>query len=142
MRIEHDAVADDRQFSRPHDAGRKQAELEGHSVNDERMAGVVAALEAHDDVGALRQPVDDLAFTLVAPLRADDYDVRHSELLSDAGFLQDAVSCVTASDLCVDRDVRARSWVDPSLVVALAIALKTPSSFGQKSANLGCKVGH
>jgi len=36
------------------------------------MAGIVAALEAHDDVGLFGQPVDDLAFTLVAPLRTHD----------------------------------------------------------------------
>src|SRR5688572_31629907 len=31
----------------------------------------VAALEAHDEIGAAGQPVDDLAFALVAPLAAD-----------------------------------------------------------------------
>jgi hypothetical protein len=46
------------------------------------VAGVVAALEAHDNVGALRQPVDDLAFALVAPLGADHHHVRHLESAS------------------------------------------------------------
>ena len=41
------------------------------------MAGIVAALEAHDDVGPLRQPVDDLALAFVAPLGADDDHIRH-----------------------------------------------------------------
>ena len=56
---------------------RKQRELVGLVADDERVAGVVAALEAHDHVGAARQPVDDLALAFVAPLGADDGDVSH-----------------------------------------------------------------
>src|SRR5437762_951334 len=41
------------------------------------MAGIVAALEAHDDVSLFRQPVDDLALPLVAPLGADDDNIGH-----------------------------------------------------------------
>src|SRR4030088_3498816 len=44
------------------------------------MAGIMAALEAHDDVGLLRQPVDDLALPFVAPLGADDDDIGHSRI--------------------------------------------------------------
>src|ERR1700688_874632 len=43
------------------------------------MAGIVAALETHDDVSLLRQPVDDLALPLVAPLGADDDNIGHFE---------------------------------------------------------------
>ena len=78
--IDDDAVADDRDFLRPHDARGQQAELELDAVDDERMTGVMAALEAHDDIGALRQPVDDLAFALIAPLGADHRDIRHDRL--------------------------------------------------------------
>ena len=77
MRIEHDAVADDRELARPHDAGGQERELEDLPVDDQRMAGVVAALKAHDHIGADRKPVDDLAFTLVAPLGADDHHIGH-----------------------------------------------------------------
>jgi hypothetical protein len=42
------------------------------------MAGIVAALKARDDIGALRQPVDDLALALVAPLGAHDNHIGHS----------------------------------------------------------------
>ena len=45
------------------------------AADDQRMAGVVAALEAHDALRALGQPVDDLAFAFIAPLGADDDDV-------------------------------------------------------------------
>src|SRR5437868_1031002 len=44
------------------------------------MAGIVSALVAHHHVGALAQPIDDLAFALVAPLAADDNHICHEEL--------------------------------------------------------------
>ena len=40
----------------------------------------MAALEADDDIGLLGEPVDDLAFALVAPLGADHHDIRHNDL--------------------------------------------------------------
>ena len=46
-------------------------------VADDRVAGVVAALEADDDVGVLGEQVDDLALALIAPLGADDHDAWH-----------------------------------------------------------------
>ncbi len=80
VRIEHDAVADHRELARPHNAGWQQRELEDLIADDQRMAGVVAALEAHDDIRLERQPIDDLAFSLVAPLGADHHDVRHCSI--------------------------------------------------------------
>ena len=77
LRIEHHAVADDGELRRPQHAGRQQRQLVSLAIDDERMAGIVAALEAHDDVGLLRQPVDDLALPLVAPLGADDDNIGH-----------------------------------------------------------------
>src|SRR5581483_4576683 len=44
----------------------------------QRMAGVVAALEAHHDVGAAGEPIDDLALALVTPLGADHGHVGHA----------------------------------------------------------------
>ena len=76
--VEHDAVADHRQFAGAHDARRQQRQLEDLAVDDQRMAGVVAALEAHDDVGGDRQPVDDLALSFVTPLGADHDDIGHA----------------------------------------------------------------
>ena len=77
LRIEHHAIADHRELRRPQHAGRQQRQLVGLAIDDERMAGIVAALEAHDDVGLLRQPVDDLALPFVAPLGADDDNIGH-----------------------------------------------------------------
>ena len=83
-RIEHHAIADHRRRA-AHDARRQQRELVGLVADDERVAGVVAALEAHDHVGAARQPVDDLALAFVAPLGADDGDVAHVSFLDVDG---------------------------------------------------------
>jgi hypothetical protein len=77
LRIEHDAIADHGQLRGPQHAGRQQRQLVGLAVDDKRMAGIVAALEAHDDIGLLRQPVDDLALPFVAPLGADDDNIGH-----------------------------------------------------------------
>ena len=74
--IEHDAVADHRGRAAD-DPARQQRQLVGLVADDQRVAGVVAALEAHDHVGPAGQPVDDLALAFVAPLGADDGDVTH-----------------------------------------------------------------
>src|ERR1700722_13389586 len=79
--IEDDAVADNRQFSRPNNAGRKQCKFVSLAVDHESMAGVVAALEPHNDVGADRQPIDDLALSFVAPLGADNDNIGQRRLL-------------------------------------------------------------
>ena len=79
--IEDDAIADDRQLPGPNNAGRKQREFVDLAVDHERMAGVMAALEPHHNVGAHRQPIDDLALSFVAPLGADNDNIGHRRLL-------------------------------------------------------------
>jgi hypothetical protein len=46
-------------------------------ADDYGMTGVVPAAIADDDVHPLRQQVDVLPFSLVAPLGADDHEARH-----------------------------------------------------------------
>ena len=77
LRVDDDAVADHRQLAAAHHAGRQQRQLVDLAVDDQRVAGIVAALETHDDVGLLGQPVDDLALALVSPLGADHHHIRH-----------------------------------------------------------------
>ena len=81
--VEHDAVADHRQLARPHDARGQQRELEDLLADDERVAGVMAALETHDHVGRDREPIDDLALAFVAPLGADHHHIRHRRFRLD-----------------------------------------------------------
>ena len=56
------------------DAGGNLVQHEFAGTRVHRMARVGPALVAHDQVGALGEHVDDLAFALVAPLGADDHD--------------------------------------------------------------------
>ena len=76
--IDDDTVADDRQLAGPHHPGRQQAQLVLDIADDQGVAGVVTALEADHHIGPLRQPIDDLALALVAPLRADHGDIAHA----------------------------------------------------------------
>jgi hypothetical protein len=59
------------------DPGRHQVQLPRLAIADDRVAGVVPALEAHDRIGTLGEHVGDLAFTFVAPLGAHNYDSWH-----------------------------------------------------------------
>ena len=78
LRVDHDAVADHAQLARVEDPGRDQVELPRLALADDRVAGVVAALEADHQVGLLGEQVGDLALALVAPLGADDHDAGHA----------------------------------------------------------------
>ena len=76
-RVDHDAVADDRRDVRVQHARRDEVELEDLVADDDGVAGVVAALVAHDHRDLLGQEVGGLALALVAPLEADDHGGRH-----------------------------------------------------------------
>ena len=78
-RVDHHAVPDRAQLAGVEDPRRDQVELEGLAVADDRVAGVVAALEADDEVGLLGEQVHDLPLPLVAPLGADDDHSWHGE---------------------------------------------------------------
>ena len=54
---------------------RNQAQDGLLAADDERVAGVMAALKADHALRVLGQPVDDFALAFIAPLRADDDDV-------------------------------------------------------------------
>ena len=78
--IEHHAVADDADDPRMQDAGGNLLEDELAVADDDGMSGVGAALVADDQVGPLREDVDELALALVAPLSADDHDASGSRV--------------------------------------------------------------
>ena len=100
LRIDHDAVADHAQLSRVQDPRRHQVELPRLAAFDDRVAGVVAALEADDRVRPLGEQVGDLPLSFVAPLGADDHDSRHF-----------ARECTRAApDAQTGRGSSRRSW--------------------------------
>ena len=77
LRIDHHAVADDGELAAAHHAGGQQRQLVGDAVDHQSVAGIMATLEADDDIGLLGQPVDDLALAFVAPLGPDYHHIRH-----------------------------------------------------------------
>ena len=80
LRVDHHPVADHAQLAAVQDPRRDQMELPGLAVADDRVAGVVAALEADDGVGPLGEQVGHLPLALIAPLGADDHDSWHATL--------------------------------------------------------------
>ena len=72
LRIDHHAVAEHARLAAMHDARRQQVQHERLIADLDRVAGVVPALVARDDIETLCEQIDDLAFTFVAPLGADD----------------------------------------------------------------------
>ena len=53
-------------------------EVEFDAINDDCMASVVSALASRDNVHLVRKDIDEFAFALVAPLRAEDDGHRSS----------------------------------------------------------------
>src|SRR5204863_2856316 len=66
-RIHDDAVADNTNFFRTENAGRHKVQNIFLSFNVDGVAGVIAALGAHNDIGILRQHINDFAFAFIAP---------------------------------------------------------------------------
>jgi hypothetical protein len=76
-RIHHHAGPDQVHRARLEDPRRHQVQDGLLAVHDQGVPGVVAAVEAHHQIGRERKPVDDLALALVPPLRADRDERRH-----------------------------------------------------------------
>ena len=62
------------------DAGRDEVQHGFPALDDDRVAGIIAAGVAHDDVRRFGEYVDDLAFAFVAPLGTDQNCVGHKFL--------------------------------------------------------------
>ena len=56
-----------------HDPARDEGEGVLLLSHDDRVAGVVAALEAHHDIGMLGEVIGDAAFAFIAPLGTQDH---------------------------------------------------------------------
>jgi len=77
LRIDDDAGPDDRDAVRIENAGRNEVKRIPFAFDHDRVAGVIAALVADDEVGVLGKQVRDLALALVAPLDTDEDDAGH-----------------------------------------------------------------
>jgi hypothetical protein len=79
--IDDDAVADHRSTGRGEHPRRQQMKGELPAVGqDHGVAGVVAALVAHNVVDPFTEKVGDLSLAFVAPLRTDEHDRWHNSL--------------------------------------------------------------
>jgi hypothetical protein len=78
LEVHDHAVADDGRDARREDPGRQQVQGVLLIADDDGVTRVVAAVELHDPLGAFAEQVRGLAFTLVAPLDADDHDSGHA----------------------------------------------------------------
>ena len=74
-RRQHHTIADVALHAGTHDAAGNQVQGGLDAVDDQRMAGIVAALKAHHALRHFSQPVNQLALAFVAPLGAHDHDV-------------------------------------------------------------------
>ncbi len=77
LEVDDDAVADHGNDTRRQDAGGQQVQRVLLVADHDRVAGVVAAVELDDHVGALTEQIGRLAFALIAPLDSDDHDGGH-----------------------------------------------------------------
>ncbi len=76
---QHHAVADETAHLFAQDPGRDQRQDGLAPADDQRVAGVVSALETRHGGGALGEEVYDLALALIAPLGADDdHELSHA----------------------------------------------------------------
>src|SRR4051794_23235995 len=69
--INHHTVADDAYLVLAQNARRNQVQNVFFFSDVNRVTGIIAALGPHNDIGVLRQDVNDLSFSFVAPLGAD-----------------------------------------------------------------------
>ena len=85
-RRQHDTVADQALHAVAQDARGNQVQDRLLAIDDERVPGIVAALEARDDADPFGQQVDDLALAFIAPLRTQNYyRITHDVLLFVCG---------------------------------------------------------
>ena len=76
-RVDHQPVADHGLLPGTQNAARNQLQDEFLLADENRVARIVSALIARHDIEPFREEIDDLAFTLVAPLGAEDDYVSH-----------------------------------------------------------------
>src|SRR5262249_22065135 len=74
-RIEHDAATNDTLHIRLKDSGRYQVKDMAAVVDAHRVSGVVAALVSCYAIKGFRKDVDNLAFSFVAPLDANNCEI-------------------------------------------------------------------
>jgi hypothetical protein len=76
-RIDDHSVADYRAKMRLENSGWEQGEFESFAVLYDSVTGISAAIESNNEIVLRSQEIDNFAFSLVAPLQADDTGTGH-----------------------------------------------------------------
>lgn len=76
-RVDDDPVADDRDTSRGENSGREKVERVLLVADDDRVAGVVAALVAHHVIDRAAEQVGGLSLAFVTPLSTEQHKCGH-----------------------------------------------------------------
>ena len=98
-RVDDDAVADDRDASRGEDAGGEEVQRVLLVADDDRVAGVVAALVAHHVVHRAAEQVGGLPLALVTPLSTEQHKCGHRRTPLPGG------ACPTCMAIAIARAV-------------------------------------
>src|SRR5262245_2007124 len=75
--INHHTISYDANTLLPKNSGRYQMQHNLFPIDDKRVSSVGSPLKTDDHVGLFSQQIDDLSFSLVAPLRANHDNIRH-----------------------------------------------------------------
>jgi hypothetical protein len=105
-RVDDDAVAENRELALAYHARGKEGELVDLVADHQGMPGVVAALEADDNVSPLREPVDNLALAFVAPLGAYHNHICHVSSRIQRAPPMNAAATIPAQAGTTHRPVR------------------------------------
>ena len=81
------ALADDAIDSITQNAGWNQVQDRLITPYQERMPGIMATLKAHNGRDAVRQEINNLAFALIAPLGANNYNTLTHFIKPNARWL-------------------------------------------------------
>jgi hypothetical protein len=77
-RIHDNAVSDDTRRASVQDARGNEMKDVGSPFVDDGMPGIGPTLIPDDNIGIAGQDINDLALTLIAPLRPDDDEITHN----------------------------------------------------------------
>ena len=112
LRIQHQAVSDDPLLAGANDPAWNQCEDKALFADIDSVAGVVAALGTCDDVEAIGDEVDDLAFSLVSPLRTQNDNIGHENLFRCRGATHTYGPSCPVNESCLEkRERRTRGGV-------------------------------
>ena len=114
-KMDHDPIADNAGHAGMQNARRDQVQNRLLTIDNQGVAGVVAALKAHHSLCLLSQQVHDLALAFVTPLSADD----HYALAHDQVPLRTNTSNTTPASMLASPKMRSCRAGSPAIKLML-----------------------